>query len=301
MRIALLSDLHANIQALEKVEAHFLFPQQSAEKVWFLGDIVDRGPDPKKVLLWVRDHVELKDWVMGNHEAIMMGFADEKAISLIDPLSIRTMARQYKELINDKECQAFIEASFTHERLSEVEHILDGTMYILSHAGLKDPIGLYRYIYGWTSDIVPASEFEELEERIVETGLPGVLFFGHSHVPTLISGYRKAEEWVIESIQVVPFTPYQLTPDRYWLVNPGSVGSPRDLDTRAGYAMLDTLQREIIFYRVKYDLQGTIDGLLYGRYESVLEDKLRQAPAHRDTPSVWLDHYHQVRGFQEGE
>lgn len=295
MRIALLSDLHANLQALQSVEAHFSRSPQSAERVWFLGDIVDRGADPRAVMLWVRDQVAPEDWVLGNHEAIMMGFADEEAISRVDPLSLRTMRRQYGELNKDPDCQSFMQSYFTHEMMAVRRHNLDGVTYFLSHAGLKDSIGFNRYIYGWTPDIVPRSEFDELEARAGGPGQPGVLMLGHSHVPMLMAASRKFEGWTIEHIKVEPFKQYELSTDRLWLINPGSVGSPRDHDTRASYALLDTQDHSVTFFRLEYDLEGAVDSLINGRYEAALEMKLRDAPANSNTPGEWLAHYDQMR------
>ncbi len=295
MRIALLSDLHANLQALQSVAAHYSAPPQSAERVWFLGDIVDRGADPRAVMLWVRDHVAPEDWVLGNHEAIMVGFADEESVSRVDPLSLRTMGRQYDELKNDPDCRIFMQSYFTHEMMTVRRHDLDGVAYFLSHAGLKDPTGFNRYIYGWTPDIVPRSEFDELEARAGGSGQPGVLFLGHSHVPMLMAASRQGAGWKIDRFKVEPFQTYELSTDRLWLINPGSVGSPRDHDPRAGYALLDTQDHTVTFSRLEYDLEGAVDGLIFGGYEAALEMKLRDAPANSDTPGDWLAHYDHMR------
>lgn len=299
MRIALLSDLHSNWQALQAVEAHFSSAPRCAERVWFMGDIVDRGAYPGEVMAWVRGHVAPEDWVLGNHEAVMMGFADADAVSRVDPLCIRTMARQYRELSQLPDSQAFMQEFFTREKMAILQRSLDGAAYFLTHAGLKDPTGFNRYIYGWTSDVVLVSEFEQLEKVCAGLSLPGVLLYGHTHVPTLLAARRDGEKWAIERIKVEPFTRYHLSPDRLWLINPGSVGSPRDLDWRAGYAMLDTQAHSVVFYRLDYDLEAAVDGLLYGRYDAELEKKLRNAPAHPDTPGDWLAHYEQMRERQE--
>lgn len=299
MRIALLSDLHANLPALQAVEAHYSSAPRDAERVWFMGDIVDRGAFPGEVMAWVRGHVAPEDWVLGNHEAIMMGLADDEAVSLVDPLCIRTMARQYIELSQQPDSQTFIQEFFICERMSILQRPLDGVVYFLTHAGLKDPTGFNRYIYGWTSDVVLVSEFDQLEKNLGEPKLPGVLLYGHTHVPTLLAARREGEKWAIMRIMVEPFTCYHLSSDWLWLINPGSVGSPRDLDWRAGYALLDTQAHSVIFYRLSYDLEAAVDGLLYGRYDAELEKKLREAPAHPDTPRDWLVHYARMREWQE--
>jgi len=299
MRIALLSDLHANLPALQAVEAHFSSAPREAERVWFMGDIVDRGAFPGEVMAWVRKHVAPDDWVLGNHEAVMMGLADDETISRVDPLCIRTMARQYRELSQQPDSQAFMQEFFTREKMTILQHSEDSTAYFLTHAGLKDPTGLNRYSYGWTSDVVLVSEFDQLERNCNELRLPGVLLYGHTHVPTLLAARREGEQWAIERIKVEPFTRYHLSPDRLWLINPGSVGSPRDLDWRASYAILDTQAHSVVFYRLHYDLEAAVDGLLYGRYDAELEKKLRYAPAHPDTPGEWLAHYARMCDRQE--
>jgi len=80
------------------------------------------------------------------------------------------------------------------------------------------------------------------------------------------------------------------------LVNPGSVGQPRDLDQRAAYATLDTAARTVTFRRVTYDWRETAQDMCVEGYPESLIDRLRDAPVdEKATPDDWLAHFREAR------
>jgi diadenosine tetraphosphatase ApaH/serine/threonine PP2A family protein phosphatase len=219
MKIAVLSDVHANLEALEAVIADAR--GEGAEAWWCLGDIVGYGADPDAVVERVR----------GLNGPTVAGNHDWAACGLVS-------TRQFNR-------QAAAAAHWTAEtmrpenldwlkNLPLVERV-DGVLLV--HATPSEPAA-------WHYCMMVEDALDEMESYREELCL-----IGHSHVPGAFERhdeevrYTRAQEMV-------------LRPGRQYLVNVGSVGQPRDGDKRAAYMMFDTAERRLRHVRVEYDIPG---------------------------------------------
>lgn len=229
MRYLILSDIHANREALDAVlaDAEGLYG-----RIVCCGDIVGYGADPKFVLEWFRNNAT--DIVRGNHDKACCGLDD---LEWFNPA-------------------AKLSALWTMEELGEIE-----VEYL--RALPKGPLLSNGF------EVVHGSPLDEDEYLIsifdtahVRPYLEAdVTFFGHTHLqggfswrgPRMFKLDRPGES---ETERV-----HQLEPAHVYLINPGSVGQPRDRDPRAAYALYASEERTVTFRRVEYDLasaQGKI-------------------------------------------
>jgi predicted phosphodiesterase len=243
MRIAVLSDIHANLAALEAVCSDL--PQ--VDQVWVLGDIVGYGPQPNEVIATLQAMGARS--VLGNHDGAAIGTVDA---SYFNP-DART-AIEWTAGVVDPNARSYLAS------LPEVRR--DGELTAV-HGSPRDPI--WEYI---TGPSVAAANFDAFETRLC--------LFGHTHLPMVF----RSVEGGIEPIVGLPGETIALGEARA-LVNPGSVGQPRDGLADAAYAILQTGAGSgsggdaVEFRRVGYDVERTqrqmIDLGLPGR----LADRLR--------------------------
>ena len=225
MRLALLTDIHANREAFEAVLADL--SQRQIDRLVFLGDIVGYGPDPG----WCIDQVEslvAKGAIAlrGNHDRAV-GIADNilnaNARRVIDWTVNRLNARQKLFLS---------ELPLTQQ---------DGdTLFV--HASANDPAD-WLYV---TSESTARPSFLVSDARLI--------FCGHVHRNALYSCDMTGR---INHLQVAAGQPMPLLHSRRWLGVIGSVGQPRDGSTLASYAILDRARNELTFRRVGYDATTT--------------------------------------------
>jgi diadenosine tetraphosphatase ApaH/serine/threonine PP2A family protein phosphatase len=226
MRLALLSDIHANIQALEACLAH-AHAQGGAQRYAFLGDMVGYGADPTAVVdrimqLTEEGAVALK----GNHDAM----------AVTPPQKITT--------VGDTTAQ------WTHALLSPARRAwLDGlplTVHqdtvLLVHASANEP-ELWRYVY----DTRGASA--SLDAAAAWSGVRYV-FGGHVHRQTLY--FRGAADGLMMFVPKAGVA-IPVPKHRQWLATVGSVGQPRDGKPLAMYAIFDSALSKLTFHRVAYD------------------------------------------------
>lgn len=294
MRIAILSDIHANPAALQAVLADSV--EMEVERYWCLGDLVGYGPEPVAPLLWLKHYVDPADWVIGNHDAMLAGLLSDEQWAAVNATPKKAIDLNKKQLAADEEANTFWLTTFDRERLQPRRHTLNGRNHLLIHSGqVNNPI---RYIYPWQTDFFLPAECERLQALVEADGRPFVQWIGHTHVPMLILAQPADEGFIFTASHILPGETYSLQGDLV-LVNPGSVGQPRDLDQRAAYAVLDSEAQTVTFRRVAYELQTTILALVKAwsmeDYPSELIRRLRQADATKETPAGWLAHYQQAR------
>ena len=201
MRFAVLSDIHANLPALEAVAADL----PSVDQVWVLGDTVGYGPQPNEVIATLQA-IGARS-VMGNH--------DGAAIGTVDPVYFNSDARaaiEWTAGVLDPNARSYIAA------LPEVRS--DGDLTAV-HGSPRDP--MWEYI---TGPDVAAANFEAFETRLC--------LFGHTHLPVVF----RAVDGEIDATIGLPGTSVRLRVERA-LLNPGSVGQPRDGLRDAAYAVLE--------------------------------------------------------------
>jgi predicted phosphodiesterase len=223
MRIAVLSDIHANLPALEAVASDL--PQ--VDQVWVLGDIVGYGPQPNEVIAILQAMGARS--VLGNHDGAAIGTVDA---GQFNPDARRAI--EWTAGVIDANARAYIAA------LPEVRR--DGELSAV-HGSPRDPI--WEYI---TGPGIAAPNFAHFDTRLC--------LFGHTHVPVV---FREVDGHV-ESIPGLPGEHVALDGARA-LLNPGSVGQPRDGLPDAAYAILQTgdaaTDDVIEFRRVRYDIDAT--------------------------------------------
>jgi hypothetical protein len=113
------------------------------------------------------------------------------------------------------------------------------------------------------------------------------MWFGHTHVPTLISATIINNNYIIENHKVLPNKKYFLDPQKTWLINPGSIGQPRDLDPRSSYALLNQDTLEVSFKRKEYKIENTLDTMNMRNYPKNVIDSFISATA-KGIPDSWL-------------
>ena len=216
MRLGLLSDVHANLVALEAV----LAAMPAVDGLWVLGDTVGYGPDPSDVLALLRERGALL--VAGNHDRAV---ATGEGLEVFNRIAADA-ARLHRAWLTAEE-RDLLGSLATVERPSGVT---------LVHGSLRDP--LWEYV--WDTRTAYASLV------VAETELS---CNGHTHVAGVFSldGDRVTSTL---GRGVVPLTGRVL-------VNPGSVGQPRDRDPDAAWAVLDTEARTVEFMRTAYDVAET--------------------------------------------
>lgn len=219
MRIAVISDIHGNLHALEAVLESIA--EEAPEKIWCLGDLVGYGPRPNRCCAHVAERAELS--LIGNHDLGVLGRLD---LAEFSP-DAATSARWTADVLTE-EARAYLESLEPKNVREDVE---------LYHASPRDPV--WEYVL--SPEVAVAS--------LAATSAPLVLV-GHSHVPLRYGWEQKALALCEEGTQV------DLARER-WLLNPGSVGQPRDGDARAAYLLLDFEAKRAEFRRVRYDVEKT--------------------------------------------
>lgn len=225
MRIAVLSDIHANITALNAV----LADAGSVDAIWHLGDVVGYGPEPDAVVDRLRELGAIG--VRGNHDAAACGGPE---IEWFNPDAKRAM-EWTRAAIGDT-TTAWLAA--LPERL-----VHEGSELV--HGSPREPI--WEYV---TSVAVARANLAVL-------GAP-IGLHGHTHVPVAWI----EDDGAIERHHPEPGSSLELR-DRRALINPGSVGQPRDGDPDASYAILDPAAGVVSWHRVPYDV-GSVQRAMRG-------------------------------------
>lgn len=218
MRLAIISDVHANLEALTAVMQDI--EQNSVERVFFLGDAVGYGADPNKCVRLIDNLCEIK--VLGNHDYVAMGLESPEHFNIMAKESILwtqdTLTRKSIERLSNFE----LEATF-----------LD---YYLTHATPDNPSD-------WNYLLTP-----EEAERNFEFFTQSICLVGHSHLPGV---FRRQPDGSIEF-----HTPdiFQAESECRYIINAGSVGQPRDGNRDACYLIVETDDNRFEFRRVSYDV-----------------------------------------------
>jgi diadenosine tetraphosphatase ApaH/serine/threonine PP2A family protein phosphatase len=244
MKLALLSDLHANRQAVEAVWAHA--QSQACQQAVLLGDFVDYGADPA----WVMDFVMARHGegaivVKGNHDDALANGGGHH----MHPQAQASLAWTREQL--SAAHLAFIAALPLTAVLGEC---------LFAHANVHDPAH-WGYVHG---RMEAARSLFASRQRFV--------FCGHMHDPCLyhLSGTGKSGEF-----NPVDGAPIPLSPMRRWLAIPGSVGQPRDGNPAACYATFDTDAEQLTFHRVPYDHDTAANRVLQAGLPPALAQRLR--------------------------
>ena len=222
MKILLVSDIHGNHVALETV----LAASRTFDAVWNLGDTVGYGPRPRECVDLIAQH-GAGPVLVGNHDLAAIGQLD-----LADFNPVARIAARWTGLQLGPEHRAFLAAL-------PAKTSVEG--YTLAHGSPRAPI--WEYV----ADAETATDNFAFFDTVA-------CFIGHTH----LAMYAKLGDGR-SGAEIGPFRngeTLELRGDRF-LINPGSVGQPRDGDPRAAYAILDTERRAVTAHRVAYDIAAT--------------------------------------------
>jgi predicted phosphodiesterase len=239
VRTAIVSDIHANLQALEAVLEQI--DAESCDEIWCLGDVVGYGADPDACVALVRERADL--CLSGNHDLAVTG-----ALSVEDFSDAARQAAEWTQRTISDETRAFLEGlSPSNER----------QVVSLYHASPRDPV--WEYVL---SPLQAELGFQVQPERISVVG--------HTHVA--LEFHRLDGESTTGETRRAG-DELQIT-DGHWLLNPGSVGQPRDGNPRAAWMLLDTDSWTASYRRVEYDIEGAAWAIRAARLPDALAERL---------------------------
>ena len=225
MRYLVLSDIHSNLEALQAV-LHASAAQRY-DAVLVLGDLVGYGADPNAVV----DHVRNL-----NPAAIIRGNHDKVAAGLDDAEDFNAMAKSAAHWTRD---------SLTPQTLQYLRDLPAGPQMVDDMIEICHGSPLDEDLYV-VADVDAA--------RSIAVARAPICLFGHTHVAVSarMDNQRRLE---IEAPQGHPEFPTDINADSKYLINPGSVGQPRDGDSRAAYAIADMDRKVVTLYRVAYPIE----------------------------------------------
>ena len=223
MRYLVISDIHANLLAFDAVLAD---AANTFDKIWCLGDVVGYGPYPNECVERLNefDH----KCIAGNHDWAVLDKLDVAEFNLNARFAVLWTQKELKP-----ENRAYLE--------SLPLYLLEDERFTLVHGSPRHPI--------WEYILYP--KVAQLNFKHFETTY---CLVGHTHSPVI---YAEAENPGSTSEAIIPEsdTFVQHLNARRLIMNPGSVGQPRDGDARASYALLDTETMEFTIKRVPYDIE----------------------------------------------
>ncbi|MBK8295533.1 MAG: metallophosphoesterase family protein [Solirubrobacterales bacterium] len=243
MLVAAISDIHANLPALESVLADI--DSTGVEEIWFLGDAVGYGAQPSECLQLIDSRCSVS--LLGNHDLAALGDID---ISTFSPGAAHS-------------------ALWTREKLTGED--LDLLREIGQASGSREGFGLYH-----------ASPRDPVWEYVVDTELAAenldaqterIALIGHSHIALYFNRAGPTSE--TSSVLGSEGSSIDLN-EGEWLVNPGSVGQPRDGNPRAAWLELDTAAPKATFHRVEYPIDAAAESIREAGLPSHLADRLYQ-------------------------
>jgi predicted phosphodiesterase len=221
MRVLVMSDIHANLTALDAV----LADAGQVDEIWCLGDVVGYGPDPNQVVARLRDLPNLT-CILGNHDVAVLGQMDYAVFN----------SEARKSLLWQK-------ANVTPANMFYLEHLSQDRLVrenvTLAHGSPRDPV--WEYILNTLSARMNFDAF-----------ITPYCFVGHTHLQCLFQLDMDRDRIV----QLVPRPGEVLQLSPRAILNPGSVGQPRDRDPRSAYAIYDPVTSTWEPRRVAYDIAG---------------------------------------------
>ena len=244
MRYLILSDMYGNWEALAAVLGHVR--NQRFDVTLVLGDLVGYGAGPNQVVEAIRN--ELQGQVLtirGNHDKVVAEL--ESGENFNQP--------------------ALAAARWTTERLMPsnlrfVRELPEGPLQVADDIFIchGSPLDEDAYVFA----------IQDAYEIFTSFDAP-VVFFGHTHIPSLFVRHEEGIE--VGVVQGASFQ-MELDPDRRYLLNPGSIGQPRDRDPRAAYLTFDSTTRVVSWHRIDYAIEKAQERIVRSGLPKVLADRL---------------------------
>jgi diadenosine tetraphosphatase ApaH/serine/threonine PP2A family protein phosphatase len=242
MRVAAITDVHANLPALEAVLA--AIDAEGAEEIWCLGDVLGYGVEPDACTDLVRTRCDL--CLVGNHDMAVLGELDIASFSEAAAVAVEWTRENVAES--------------SLEFLRELEPSAERAGLGLFHASPRDPV--WEYVLSG-----------EQAEAGMNAHPQRVGLIGHSHVALFFHRPDGANAAETRGAQAGDGTLLDLDKGR-WLVNPGSVGQPRDGDPRAAWLQIDTEAETACFRRVPYEIERAAEPILAAGLPNRLAERL---------------------------
>jgi len=243
MRYLILSDIHANAEALTAVLSRVR--RKRFDRIVILGDFVGYGADPNQVVERVRRLRKEKISIRGNHDKVVCGLDPGQ---LFNPVALFAARWTTGELTQRN--RSFLES------LPQGPLEVDG-LFAICHGSPRDEDA---YIFSDRDADVNFRTFDY-----------GVCFFGHSHVPSI---FTLEPEGIRVEVVTGDRTRVRLAGNRRYLINPGSIGQPRDRNPSAAFALYDSRARVVHFERVPYDVAKAREKIHRAGLPRMLGDRL---------------------------
>jgi len=222
MKYAVISDVHGNYEALKEVLS--FINKEQVDRILNCGDIVGYGPDPNRCINEIKRDNRIFS-IAGNHDSLVAFQGDLDKYNEAAAYAIK-WTREHVTEENIKFLQS-------------LEYISYGRDYVFVHGSLRDPLN--EYILGINQ---AAESFKKMKQHIC--------FSGHTHEPAFFRFLNQTEQ-----IKAQPEVCYKIEDQYKYIVNPGSIGQPRDGDPRAGICIYDSAKKKIVFCRIDYNIKAT--------------------------------------------
>jgi predicted phosphodiesterase len=242
VRSLILSDIHGNGEALDAVLED---ARGRYDEIVCLGDLVGYGASPGKIIDWVRANARAV--VRGNHDKAVAGLDPMEDFNLLARLAVRWTQEQ-----------------LTPEQLDYLKGLPEGPLMYddveLAHGSPEDE----------DEYLLNAIDVESLTSCMKRR----VCFIGHTHMQGGFTFEKGRPERLVKPRASATEAVLQIKPDVYYLLNPGSVGQPRDADPRAAYAVYDSGAQTVIYRRVNYQIDEAQRRILRAGLPELLASRL---------------------------
>ena len=227
MRLGVISDIHGNLPALEAVLREI--DEAEVDETWSLGDVVGYGAEPNECTTLVSERCTVS--LVGNHD---LGMLDALDLSTFSPAAARAVRWTRK-----------VATEATVSYLRKLEPLDESREVAVYHASPRDPV--------WEYVLWPEQAAECMAVQAERVSL-----VGHSHVAL---HFGPGEGGEVRAAQPAAGATLDISEGR-WLLNPGSVGQPRDRDPRAAWLELDTSEWSAHWHRVAYDIDRAAEAIV---------------------------------------
>ena len=242
MRYLIVSDLHANWEALQAVLAQ---ARSSYDRIVCCGDLVGYGADPDAVTEWVHENVAVT--IRGNHDKAVAGLED---LEWFNPIA--------------RESVLWTQSKMKPENLDYLRGLAKG----------PDQVDGFQMVHGSPADedeyIVTPREVAQIAPYLQAD----VAFFGHTHLQGGFLCHRNGVKRLRTVSEDSPTETYELENDSVYYINAGSVGQPRDGDPRAAYAIYEPESKLVTLRRVEYDVSAAQRKIVQAGLPEVLAVRL---------------------------
>ena len=237
MRFAIFSDIHSNLEALETAVSHA--QNQKVDEFIVLGDTVGYGANPNECFDWVIQHAAVN--LLGNHEKAVI---DPKTRDWFNPMAREAIVWTSK--VMKKNLKALI-APLPYLRVDK--------RVSYAHGSLHEPEAFHYLV-----------SFEDTEDSFKKLESP-VCFVGHTHIPSCFCEKKRSAEYLEPGV-------VELKKGERYILNPGSVGQPRDHDPRLSFGLFDDERHSFEIIRLEYENQKAAEKIRKAGLPHYLADRL---------------------------